>query len=162
MNFFEKAKEMEDQTQNYYTELAEKCESNEGLKYILKKLVMDHEQHGKKFQQMTNDNCTELESAAAFESTIKFFRDLQEKQETFSCDINQVNMYKHAKELLEKKIDFYQKGKEELDCDKNQAVLTEIIEEEKHHKFVLENIIEIVSRPQTWIENAEFTHIESY
>ena len=162
MNFFERAKEMEEQTRNYYLELADKCAANEGLKYILKKLVMDHEQHGKKFQQMSDDECTDLNSTEAFESTIEFFRNLQHKHETFSCDIDQMKMYQQALELLEKKIEFYIQGKSEVECEINQAVLTEIIDEENHHKFVLKNIIEIVSRPQTWIENAEFTHIESY
>ncbi|MDO9576547.1 MAG: ferritin family protein [Candidatus Cloacimonadales bacterium] len=162
MNFFERAKEMEEQTRNFYLELADKCAADEGLKYILKKLVMDHEQHGEKFQQMADDNCTELQSTEAFESTIKYFQNLQQKHETFSCDINQVKMYRQALVLLEKKITFYIQGKSEIECEKNQAVLAEIIEEENQHKFVLENIIEIVSRPQTWIENAEFTHIKNY
>ncbi|MFC1898182.1 ferritin family protein [Candidatus Cloacimonadota bacterium] len=162
MNFFESAFKLEEQTQTYYKDLAEKCESNEGLKYILKKLVMDHAQHGEKFKQMTDDKCTELKSGDAYESTIKYFQDLQNKQETFSCDIDQVKMYKHAMKLLDKKIDFYSRGLEELDCITNKAVLTEIIKEEKHHRSVLENIIEIVNRPHTWIENAEFTHHENY
>lgn len=34
--------------------------------------------------------------------------------------------------------------------------------EEKRHFFILENIIDFVSRPQSWLENAEFNKLEEY
>ncbi len=39
MKFIESAIEMEELTQNYYLDLAEKCSANEGLKTILKMLA---------------------------------------------------------------------------------------------------------------------------
>ena len=28
--------------------------------------------------------------------------------------------------------------------------------------FLLENMLDFISRPQTWLENAEFNHLEDY
>lgn len=162
MNFYETASKMESRIQEFYRELADKCIDNEGLKYILHELLMDHKQHAAKLQQMKTDECSDLKISGSFKSTIDFFLDLQDKHETFTCDIDQANMYRQAVELIEKKIEFYEKGLQELECNQNQSVLAEIIKEEKRHKFVLQNIIEIVSRPHSWIENAEFNHLEEY
>lgn len=162
MKFFEAAKEMEERTLNYYNELAEKCVTNIGLVNILKMLAKDHEQHLAKFQQMQDDKCTNLEVSKAYENTIEFFRKLQKDKEAFSCDIDQVRMYEKAQELVVKKLAFYSQGKADIECPKNQAVLDEIIAEEQRHQFVLGNIIEMVNRPQQWIEDAEFSHKERY
>lgn len=162
MNFIETAIEMEELTQNYYLDLAEKCAANEGLKSILDMLAKDHEQHVVKFTQMSKNECTELNDTTAYETTIDFFRNLQKDKETFSCDIDQLNMYYKALELVGKKLVFYNKCESDLDNKKNQTTLQEIIKEENQHRFVLHNIIEMISRPMEWVENAEFNHMEKY
>ncbi len=162
MKFIESAIEMEELTQNYYLDLAEKCSANEGLKTILKMLAGDHEQHIVKFKQMAENECTEFKSTIAYEATIKFFRNLQKDKETFSCDTDQLNMYQKALDLVGKKLHFYNKCEADLDNKKNQAALMEIIKEENQHRHVLQNLIEMISRPMEWIENAEFNHMDKY
>jgi rubrerythrin len=34
------------------------------------------------------------------------------------------------------------------------------VKEEKRHRWILENIIEFVTKPEVWAENAEFDHLE--
>jgi rubrerythrin len=43
-----------------------------------------------------------------------------------------------------------------------KEIFQRLADEEKKHYFLLENIIEFVSRPETWLENAEFYHLEEY
>ena len=162
MNFLETARDLETQIQHYYQELADKCADNEGLRYILSELIMDHKQHGSKLQLMTDDKCPELKTSESFHAALNFFRNLQKEQETFSCDIDQANMYRQAVELIERKIEFYEKAISDLNCADEQAVITEILKDEKRHKFVLENIIEIVTKPHSWLENAEFNHLDEF
>lgn len=47
------------------------------------------------------------------------------------------------------------------ECLNKQQTINEL-EEEKKHYFLLDNIIEFVSRPEQWLENAEFYHLEEY
>ena len=35
-----------------------------------------------------------------------------------------------------------------------------IAAEEKRHEHILENVIEFVTKPESWAENAEFSHLE--
>ena len=58
--------------------------------------------------------------------------------------------------------EFYlEKEKEETDPSR-KAVFGRLAEEEKKHYFLLENIVAFISRPDTWIENAEFNHLNEY
>ena len=41
-------------------------------------------------------------------------------------------------------------------------ILLNIAEDEKKHRFLLKNTVEFLSRPKTWIENAEFNHLDEY
>jgi len=43
-----------------------------------------------------------------------------------------------------------------------RALIHRIAKEEKRHAVVLENIIEMILRPEQWVENAEFNHMEEY
>jgi len=162
MKFIDTAIEMEELTQKYYLDLAEKCAANEGLKNILRKLAHDHEQHIDKFKQIAENVSSEFKIITAYDSTINFFRELQKDKGTFSCDIDQLNMYKKALELVGKKLVYYNKCEAELEGEKNQEILQQIIKEENQHRFILQNLIEMISRPMKWIENAEFHHMEKY
>lgn len=162
MKFFLTAMDLEKQTEKYYLDLAEKCASNEGLKNILNMLAGDHAQHFNKFLEMKDDSCSEMPSTDAFHQTVSYFKKLKEKKENFSCDIEQVNMYKKAKDLVQKKFDFYSDSVDKIECPQNKSLMNEIISEEKKHLLVLDNLIELLERPESWVENAEFSHLESY
>ncbi len=41
-------------------------------------------------------------------------------------------------------------------------ILLKIAEDEKRHRFLLKNTVDFLSRPKTWIENAEFHHLDEY
>ncbi|MBN2289397.1 MAG: rubrerythrin, partial [Candidatus Glassbacteria bacterium] len=64
---------------------------------------------------------------------------------------------------LEKKSeDFYQEKSSEVDDPAHKEVLLKLADEERKHYWILENIIEFVSRPDAWLENAEFHKLERY
>jgi rubrerythrin len=43
-----------------------------------------------------------------------------------------------------------------------QEIFHKIADEEKKHYLILQEIIDFVSRPQTWLENPEWYHLEEY
>ena len=51
---------------------------------------------------------------------------------------------------------------QEVPEEYQKRIFLKLAEEEKKHYFLLENIIDFVSRPATWLENAEFCHLEEY
>ena len=50
----------------------------------------------------------------------------------------------------------------QLESEFGQTILKELIAEERKQLNVLDNIIEMVSRPQNWLDNAEFFHLDEY
>jgi rubrerythrin len=43
-----------------------------------------------------------------------------------------------------------------------KGLFLQIAEEEKKHYWILENILNFISRPQNWLENAEWYHLDEY
>lgn len=41
-------------------------------------------------------------------------------------------------------------------------MLLKLGEEEQRHEFLMENLVEFITRPETWIENAEWLHLDEY
>ena len=162
MDFLKYSLEMEEETKNYYLELAEKCVSNEGVKNILIMLAGEHDKHSEAFKKMEADTCTGMDNSDSFKAVDKLFKSMKENKATFSCDIDQVELYKKALNLVSKKYEFYNDALQKVDCPDNKAVIKQIAEEEKHQKYVIENIVEMVTRPDVWVENAEFYHFEEY
>jgi rubrerythrin len=71
-------------------------------------------------------------------------------------------LYKEARNLVQKKQQFYEEMVDRMGSDENKNLVKHLVEEEKKQAAVLDNIIEMVSRPNTWLENAEFHHLDEY
>jgi len=161
MYFFEFALEMEKKTIESYRELAEKCQSNEGVKNILLMLADDHEKHTQTLLGMKNKTAGAMEETEAFRNARQVFTNMQKEKEPFTCDLDQVKLYEDARDLVLEKIKFYTDFAEKME-EEDRALVEKMAEEEKKQATVLENIIEMVRRPETWLEDAEFHHLDEY
>jgi rubrerythrin len=162
MDLIKYAIEMEEESKKYYLELAEKCANNEGVKNILKMLAFEHEKHSEAFQFINEDQYQKLENSVSFREVDKLFKKMKADKQTFSCDIDQVDLYKKALDLVRKKYDFYKEALSTVESLDSKKLLKKIVEEEHHQKYVLENLVEMVTRPDKWLENAEFYHFDEY
>ena len=75
---------------------------------------------------------------------------------------SQVDLYRKARDIETKSFKFYMEKARESGDPRVQKMFFLIAEEEKRHEFLLENILQFISRPQTWLENAEFNHLDQY
>jgi len=162
MEFFEFALEMEKKTIESYRILAEKCQSNEGVKNILLMLADDHEKHTKTLKEMQNNAAVEMEETETFREARELFSNMQKNNAPFSCEIDQVRLYEDASDLVLKKIQLYSDTVEKMETEENMTLVKKMAEEEKKQAVVLGHIIEMVKRPQTWLEDAEFHHLDEY
>jgi len=161
MSFYKQALDLEKQTSEYYQSLNQRC-SDEGIKNILNMLARDHQKHQNIFKEMINSNCSEQPSGKTYQKIVEIFKQIKAKKTQFNCNQKQIELYKHGLDLIRKKLDFYQDGFKNIDCEKDKNILKQIIEEEQKQVYVFEDIIEMVNRTETWIENAEFYHFEEY
>lgn len=161
MDIFEFAMQIEKEGENYYREIADKCD-DEGLKKIMIMLSDDEVKHYNTLMKMKDSIEVQFEDTGILSAAKNVFIDLKEKDDTFDFDASQTEIYKKAQEIEKKSEDFYRKKSFEVNDENQKSIILKIAEEEKKHYFLLENIIEFVSRPETWIENAEFNHLDEY
>ena len=162
MDFIEFAVELEQKTVDVYRELADQCRANEGIKNILLRLVADHDKHAQTLEKLKTNVPVEMTKTEAFREARNVFEKMQRDKDVFSCDIDQLQLYKEARDLVHKKQVFFEEMIGRMDSEESKRLLMQLAEEEKKQVTVLDNIIEMVNRPNSWIENAEFHHLNDY
>ena len=161
MTIFEYAMEKEKYAENYYRDLAEK-NVNTGLKYILNMLADEELKHYKVILNMKIETPLFLPEPTLLKDAKSTFEKMKEARETFDFTISTLELYKKAQEFEKKSQEFYLEKLQEFELEKYKEIFKKLAREEEEHYFLLDNIIEFVSRPETWLENAEFNHLEDY
>jgi len=161
MNIFEIAKQIEKNGEQFYRDLAVKA-TGAGLKNIFTSLAEDEAKHYIAFANMEQKNVFELTDTNVLKDAKAVFQNMKEKAELFFEETPQEEVYLVALENEEKSIKNYNELLEKISIDNQKVVIRKIIEEEKKHAFLIENIIEFIKKPMLWIENAEFNHLDQY
>lgn len=160
MDIFEYAMQMENDGENYYRELADKT-ANQGLKTILTMLADDEAKHFAAVKKAQTAE-TEVAETAVLSDSMNIFLQMRQAGEVIDPAIDQVALYEKARDIERKSEDFYREKAQEVENEHHKGLFLMLAEEEKKHYFLLDNIVEFVSRPQTWLENAEFSRLEDY
>ncbi|HPD45253.1 MAG TPA: ferritin family protein [Anaerohalosphaeraceae bacterium] len=160
MNIFEYAMQMEKDGEEFYRDLARDVQ-NTGVRYILTMLADEEVNH---FHILHNIAQAQPDAGPTniLDRAKNVFREMKETGQTLHVDESQIELYKEAQAIEQKSIDFYSEKAREVQDPLQKKLLERLAEEEKKHYFLLENIIDFVLRPTTWLENAEFVHLEEY
>jgi rubrerythrin len=161
MNAFDLAMQMEKDGETYYRHLADKT-TNAGLKNILGLLATDEAKHFQVLQKMKGSLNAELISTPILSQSKNIFQRLREEKNWDALPAGQVDLYRKAREIETQSFKFYMDKARESGDAKTTKMFFLIAEEEKRHEFLLEHILQFISRPQTWLENAEFNHLDQY
>jgi len=160
MNIFEYAMQMEKDGENYYRQLVQQT-ANKGLRTILTMLADEEVKHYNAIERMQTAEPQMAETKILTDAKNVFVQ-IKESNEKFGFDIGQTELYRKAQDIEKKSRDFYLEKANETEKKYQKRIFQKLAEEEKKHYFLLENIIQFVSRPETWLENAEFFHLEEY
>ncbi len=161
MDIFEFAMQMEKDGENYYREIAQKTD-DKGLKTILNMLADDEVKHYEIFKKMKQAEKPEWTQTTVLANAKNVFMEMKENKETFDFDMPQKEWYEKAQKVEQKSQDFYEQKSQEVDDPNQKEIFLKIANEEKQHYFLLENIIQYISKPKQWVEDAEFHHLDEY
>jgi rubrerythrin len=161
INIFEYAMQMEKDGETYYRELAAGC-TMEGLKKILTLLAEDEVSHYETFRKLKETLDVDFPGTGILGNAKNIFIEMREKEKNFNTGTTGIELYEKAVEIEKKSEAFYKEKSETIEDSNTKCILLKIAEDEKKHRFLLENMIKFLSRPQTWVENAEFNHLEEY
>ncbi len=160
MDIFEYAMQMEKDGENFYRDLIKKTK-NRGIRTILTMLADEEVKHYNALDQMREGEPQMAETTVLTDAR-NVFVELKDSAERFEVDIDQIEFYKKAQDIETASRDFYLEKSKEVEKQYQKKLFLRLAEEERKHYFLLDNIIEFVSRPQYWLENAEFCHLEEY
>jgi len=160
MNIFEFAMEKEKYSEGYYRQLAGKS-NNKGLETVFNMLADEEAKHYKIVSDMKENVTGNLVETAVLSDAKDVFAKMRESAQNFNFDIGQTELYRKAQNIEKQSRDFYLEKANEAEKTQKEIFL-KLADQEKKHYFLLENIIDFVSRPETWLENAEFYHLDEY
>ena len=160
MNIYDFAMQMEQDGEAFYRDMSAKS-ADAGVQSILNALADDEVKHYTIVKQMKDESfAPRMDDTAVLSTAQNVFA--QMKGRTLDTAGPQVDVYRQAQELERKSREFYTEKADEVPQETHKALLLRIAEEENKHYFLLDHMIEFVNRPQSWIEDAEFSHLEEY
>ena len=161
MDIFEFAMEKEQLSEQYYRKLAESAPAK-GLISILTMLADEEHTHYEVVQKMKQGVPAEVADTILLTNAKTIFAKMRQSREKFKFGGSQKDLYKKAQDIERESRSYYKQKAGEATVPQQKEIFETLADEENKHYFLLENIIEFVSRPQTWLENAEFHHLEQY
>ncbi len=151
--------QMELDGRHFYLELAEKTNNN-GIKNILTMMAEYEAKHYNIILNMQRNDKTQYSTdTEALEKVRNIFMQMKEEKD-IDVDVSQVEFYKKALEVETNSEKFYlERADDEKDPHRKEIFLT-LAKEEKSHCVLLENLVNLVSQPDTWVENPEWYHVD--
>ena len=160
--YWELAKDMELEGKKFYERIAAESEIKE-LKGVFNFLALQEEVHYHAFCRLEGNEDVSLDEK------ISALRKAKEVFSTIAPDFSAppelntaTEAYKKARKLELAAVKYYRSLLESEESADQQKAIEQIIREEESHIQVLDALIEFISRPNEWLENAEFTHLEAY
>ena len=162
MNIYDYAIKMEKDGEIFYRDQAKKT-NNAALVSILNVLADSEVKHYKTLEQMKNkDKEANIADTEVLKSAKNIFSDMKDKGENLNLNADEITFYEESKEIEQKAYKFYLEKAGEVENEHYKQIFMELAEEEKKHVVLMENIIEFLSHPISWVENAEFNHMDEY
>ena len=164
MNIYDYAIQMEKDGEAYYRELGQKS-NHEGLNYIFTLLANEEVSHYTILEEMKAANPDAVLSEKekdVLDNAKNIFAEMKDKVNEMDFSLPQADFYRKALETEEKSMEYYLEMSEKVENDKYKAIFKKLAAEEKKHKFLMEYLVDFISRPVTWLEDAEFNHLTEY
>jgi len=154
MDVFEVAKNMELEGKKAYLDMLEKT-TNPALKNILKRLAEWEDNHYIIFDAMQQEADVIEVKKATTEDVKGIFSSLKD----VSADdevVEQIEFYEEAIKVEQKSSDYYKEIAQGIADETLKKEVIMIADEEIKHKKILQEILDYLQQPNTWVENAEF------
>jgi rubrerythrin len=160
MDILEFAMQMELDGRNFYLGLADKAE-DAGVRQILEMLARDEMKHYTVLEELKVKEPKMIDTDI-LSSAKNVFNEMKDKGEEKTFPSVQIDLYKKAQEIEQKSRNFYLDKAKEIKKEYEKGLFNRLAEEEMQHYILLDNIIGYVSKPKTWLENAEWYHLDEY
>ncbi len=161
MSSLEFAINMELEGRAYYLEQADLCQSNE-LRTIFLILADAEQQHADLLLRRQREEEVTLKEDSIVKEKNSFFHNLADFKPDVPRALKQLDVYQYAAEQEQKSIELYQGMLEKAEDSKDKELFTFLIKQETEHLHLFEDLVILLTRPEEWVESAEFGIREEY
>jgi rubrerythrin len=162
MEVFTYAIELKREKESFYRQLS--MESKDGIRELFSLLADEEARHREAIEEMEDkvevkllDTTIKKDAKRVFE---KMRTALGDEEPAFENE--QLQLYNKALKYEEKAEVFYLKKSSEATDGCQREIFKCIAAQERQHKAVIQAIIDYASKPERWLENAEWYHLEEY
>jgi len=159
MDIYEFAIKMEQDGEQFYRKAAGDTRDR-GMRRILTLLADDEVKHRSTLEQMRQAASAQMAETSVLADAKNVFSQMQGHVPNLRG--LQTDVYLQAQEIERQSHQFYMEKADQVSDPSHRALFVRIAEEERQHLLLLEHVIEFLSRPKVWIENAEFNHLDEY
>jgi rubrerythrin len=155
MDIFEFSIQMEHDAEELYRTLASKTQQP-GIKRIFTMLADDEVKHAKAVEVLQKKQDPSAEKGS-MEEVQTIFASIKKEvvDDILSKDL--LSELRRARDIEKKGKEFYQEQFSKLDTEAGRKLFKSLSRQEEYHYMTVDNLIDLVERPQWWVENAEFT-----
>jgi len=88
------------------------------------------------------------------------FDDMKNDDSVTSISVDAIEDYKKAVEIEKRGMAFYKEKFEEADDPVSKKLFEALMNQESYHLRTCENLLDMVQKPDWWVENAEFNPVD--
>lgn len=146
--------QMEKDAEALYRKMADNTPAA-GVKKVLLLLAEDEVKHRKAIEQLQKKLDVEPQEGVALDIKTVFDEMKQDKDFT-SLSEDAVDDYRKAVEIEKRGIAFYQEKFAEATDPTSKKLFETLMKQESYHLRTCESLLDMVQKPEWWVENAEF------
>lgn len=158
MNIFDQAMAIEEEGEALYRQFALEA-PEKGMKKIFTWLADQERKHYDVFRYLKVCKPVLVAESTILSDVKDIFEEWLEKTPCIEANATQADLYRKALAVEIKSISVYEKYAATA-AMYQKGIFLRIAAEEKGHKRIVENMIEFVTKPEFWAENAEFSHLD--
>jgi rubrerythrin len=155
MDMFEFSIQMEKDAEALYRKMAE-ATPVEGIKKVLLMLAKDEVRHRVAIENLQKKLKVEPAEGVALEiKTV--FDEMKQDKGLMDISVDAVQDYEKAVEIEKRGMEFYKEKFTEADDPESKKLFEVLMRQETYHHKTVENLLDVIRRPDWWVENAEFS-----
>ena len=161
MNILEVAIAMEVDLEKYYLKQA-KVNKGNPLNKVFTMLAKDEEEHANILRSKSKELSYDLKTSETLVESKKIFKGMKDFEMEIKDLPSQLDSFRMALDMEKKSIVAYEKLLAETKDEKAKGLFEFLIKQEKEHFKLIEQLVIHLTRPEEWVEDAEFGVREDY
>jgi rubrerythrin len=125
-------------------------------------LADEEAKHYRTVERMRTETPEKVTDTPILDRAREVFEKMRVSPRKFDFRLSEAELYRKACQIEEQSKKFYLEQAEAAQDPGQERVFRMLAQEEDKHLFLMENIYSFVSKPESFLENAEMYHFDDY